>query len=223
VASEEVARWWGSDDLYWTTSWTGDLRVGGRWRSEGKGKDGQPFHVEGEFLEIDPPHRLVHTWQPVWEPGETTTVSYRLEAITTGTRVTIRHEGFGARADSCSGHAAGWQRVLGWLGAHLMPGLPETFFLVRLLPPRPTFMTDMSEDERAMMMQHARYWTELLAVGTAVVFGPVADPKGGWGLGVVRAEDEAAVKAIEAKDPAIAGGRGLRYEVTRMLTAVFRD
>jgi uncharacterized protein YciI len=57
--------------------------------------------------------------------------------------------------------------------------------------------------------------------GTAIVFGPVADPKGAWGVGIVRAADEAAVHALEASDPAIQSKRGFRYEVLPMPSAKF--
>ncbi len=55
--AKEIPAWWGSDDMYRTTKHTADLRVGGKWRSEGKGKDGNEFAVEGEFVEIDPPRK----------------------------------------------------------------------------------------------------------------------------------------------------------------------
>jgi uncharacterized protein YndB with AHSA1/START domain len=118
LTSEELTQWWGSDDLYRTKRWTGDLRPGGEWRSEGLGADGTPFAVSGEFLEVDPPHKLVHTWKADWDGGNTTTVTYRLEAIEGGTRVTVRHEGFGERTASCTAHANGWARVLTWLRDH---------------------------------------------------------------------------------------------------------
>jgi hypothetical protein len=57
--------------------------------------------------------------------------------------------------------------------------------------------------------------------GTAIVFGSVADPKGGWGLGVVRVADEAAVHALEAGDPAIQSKRGFHYEILPMPGAKF--
>src|SRR6266536_1761796 len=63
ITSEEVALWWGSADLYRVTKWTGDLRVGGAWRSDGISKEGKPFSVRGEFREVDPPNKLVQTWQ----------------------------------------------------------------------------------------------------------------------------------------------------------------
>ncbi len=119
LSSEEIVRWWGSADTYRTTRWTGELRVGGAWRAEGVGADGKPFSVGGEFVEIDPPRKLVQTWRADWDGGHTTTITYRLQPIAGGTRVTVRHEGFGDRVESCAGHAAGWERVLTWLAAHL--------------------------------------------------------------------------------------------------------
>jgi uncharacterized protein YndB with AHSA1/START domain len=232
---DELVHWWGSPDTYQVTASTMDLRIGGQWSTTGRGADGAPFMVSGEFLEIVPPHRLVQTWKPAWDGGHTTTIRYQLDPIATGTRVTVRHEGFGERRDSCAGHAQGWEQVLGWLGRHFVPqpaaasgaaaapSPTKTFFFCRLLPPRPTFAFDMTPDERKIMLAHSAYWREHLAKGTTIVFGPVADPKGGWGLGVVRAASEAEVRAFERQDPVILADLGFSYEVTPMLTAVFRE
>ena len=46
----------------------------------------------------------------------------------------------------------------------------------------------MSEAEAAIMGQHAAYWQGQTERGTAIVFGPVADPAGAWGLAVVDAD-----------------------------------
>jgi uncharacterized protein YndB with AHSA1/START domain len=115
IASEELVKWWGSDDLYRTTKWTGDVRAGGAWRTEGVSADGKPFSVGGEFLEVEPPHKLVQTWRADWDGGNVTTITYRLQPIENGTRLTLRHSGFAGRPDSCESHANGWERVLGWL------------------------------------------------------------------------------------------------------------
>jgi uncharacterized protein YndB with AHSA1/START domain len=119
IASEEIAMWWGSPDLYRVTRWSGDLQVGASWRSEGVGHDGVPFEVSGEFLEIDRPRKLVHTWKPQWVSGPATKVTYMLEPIEGGTRVTVRHEGFGDAVESCRSHANGWERVFTWLATWL--------------------------------------------------------------------------------------------------------
>jgi uncharacterized protein YndB with AHSA1/START domain len=222
ISTDEIVQWWGDDSEYRTTSFSADLRVGGRWRSEGTGKQGA-FFVEGEFVEIDPPRRLVQTWRAPWDGGNTTTITYRLEPLDggKGTRLVLRHEGFADRAASCDGHGQGWTRVLGWLDRHLAPRAPR-FFFIRLIPPRPTFMQDMTADERAVMGRHGAYWRGQLDAGVAIVFGPVADPKGAWGLGVVRAADEAAVRAFEAQDPA-PRELGMHYEILPMARAVYRD
>ncbi len=94
------------------------------------------------------------------------------------------------------------------------------YFVCRLLSPRPTFPGDMTAEERAVMEEHVAYWTRQLEAGRVVVFGPVADPKGAWGLGVVRAPDLDAVRALEEEDPAIRSGRGFRYEILPMPQAV---
>ncbi|MFB9236399.1 YciI family protein [Plantactinospora siamensis] len=81
-------------------------------------------------------------------------------------------------------------------------------FAYKLIPPRPSFFADQTEQEQAVMADHVGYWTGLLAAGTAVVFGPVLDPAGVWGLGVVEAEDEAALATIAANDPVVKAGVG---------------
>src|SRR5262245_59882349 len=108
LSSKEISEWWGSPAVYQTTEGSGELRVGGRWRAVGRGADGHDFSVEGEFLEIDPPRKLVQTWKPSWDSGGATKVTYRLEAIEGGTRLVLRHEGF-ADADSCRNHSGGWE------------------------------------------------------------------------------------------------------------------
>ena len=73
---------------------------------------------------------------------------------------------------------------------------------------------------RALMQAHAAYWMGWMAKGKIIVFGPVADPAGPWGLGVVRAADEAEMRAFEQNDPVILANCGFRYEVLPMLRAV---
>jgi uncharacterized protein YciI len=75
-------------------------------------------------------------------------------------------------------------------------------YALYLNPPRATFMQDMTDEEKKIMQQHVVYWTGLLNKGTVVVFGPVLDPQGGYGLGVVEAENEQQVKDLIAGDPA---------------------
>jgi uncharacterized protein YndB with AHSA1/START domain len=211
-----VPLWWGSADTYKVTAWEGKLEVGGAWTSSGVGADGHAFSVGGEYLAIDPPRLLVHTWRAPWDGDNATTVTYRLEATATGTRVTLRHEGFADRAASCAGHAEGWERVLGWLTAFLAPAPAASHFFVKLHPPRPDFARTLSPAERAAMDAHSAYWKARLAAGGVVAFGPVNDPAGAWGLGLLAAKDAAEAQAFVEGDPARAVG--LRPE----LLPVFR-
>jgi uncharacterized protein YciI len=75
-------------------------------------------------------------------------------------------------------------------------------FFLKLIPCRPTFAMDMTDAERAVMQQHVAYWRGLMGEGRVVVFGPVMDPSGPYGMGVIEAADESEVQAFIAGDPA---------------------
>ncbi len=88
-------------------------------------------------------------------------------------------------------------------------------FLFKLVSPRPTFPMDMTESERKVMQDHVVYWTGLRDKGNGIVFGPVLDPKGVWGVAVVETPDEATARAILANDPVEKAGLS-RIEVYPM-------
>ena len=97
-----------------------------------------------------------------------------------------------------------------------------SYYLYKLVPPRPSFDTDMSDEERTIMGAHIRYWSELAQQGTAVVFGPVSgDPAGSWGLAITEADDVAQVRGLGASDPAISSGMAT-FEVYEMPRAMLR-
>ena len=83
----------------------------------------------------------------------------------------------------------------------------KKYVLYRLLPPRPDFAFTMTPEEAAVMQEHGDYWDRLLAEGTAVVFGPVAEPSGAWGLGVLEVDDPADAERVREADPAVVSGR----------------
>jgi uncharacterized protein len=112
----------------------------------------------------------------------------------------------------------GWQA-----GAlHGSPDMP-LFFLLRLVGPRPDFMHTMTDDERALMMRHGAYLKGWLDQGKIIVFGPVADPVGPWGMAVAQVESREELDAITNDDPTITSGQGFRYEALPMPRAVFRQ
>jgi uncharacterized protein YndB with AHSA1/START domain len=70
----------------------------------------------GEFVELDPPHRLVWTWG--WEPGSpspvapgSSTVEVELVPEGDGTRLRFTHSGL-PDADAAQKHAHGWDHYL---------------------------------------------------------------------------------------------------------------
>lgn len=81
--------------------------------------------------------------------------------------------------------------------------MDKKHYSVKLIPSRPTFAMDMTDDERAIMNEHGLYWRSKMAQGLVVVFGPVLDPKGVYGLGIISAENDKQVHAFMAADPAV--------------------
>ncbi len=79
-------------------------------------------------------------------------------------------------------------------------------FLLKAISPRPTFAEDMTEAERKAMQEHVACWEGLADRGTAIVFGPVIDPKGVWGVAIVEVEDETELRSLLANDPAAKAG-----------------
>ena len=117
LTSKEIIDWWGLPGVFDTREWTGDIRRGGRWCASGLVR-GQPYILEGEFLEVQPPIKLVHTWQRVDVPGASTIVTYYLEAIVGGTRLTIHHTAF-VPPDACVNTCQGWEASLEQLATAL--------------------------------------------------------------------------------------------------------
>jgi uncharacterized protein len=96
-----------------------------------------------------------------------------------------------------------------------------TAFVFRLTAPRPNFALDMTDEEREIMGRHAAHWQPLVDSGRMVVFGPVLDSTGSWGLGVVEAEDEAELRSFAAHDPAVTTGTA-ELEIGKMLAGFVR-
>lgn len=117
VDPDQAIRWMGQSATF-------DVRPGGLYRVEVI-----PGNVaKGEFVEVDPPHRLVHTWG--WEessgstvgPGSTT-VEYELVATDEGTLLRFRHTDL-PDEDAAAAHGHGWQHYLGRLATVAAGGDP---------------------------------------------------------------------------------------------------
>jgi uncharacterized protein YndB with AHSA1/START domain len=95
---------------------------GGSYRIEMRGG----VEAAGEFVEIDPPKRLVFTWG--WTddhsvPPGSTQVVITFEEDDGGTRVVLRHHGL-PTDDRRDHHRAGWELYLGRLGTRATGGDP---------------------------------------------------------------------------------------------------
>lgn len=119
LTSKEITAWWVRPGVFDTREWTGDVRAGGRWRAAGISR-GQPYVQEGEFLEIESPHRLTHTWDGAGQPDAPSIVTYLLERLEKGTRLTLWQTGF-VSGDVCNAFAIGWETSLNRLAEILAP------------------------------------------------------------------------------------------------------
>jgi uncharacterized protein len=80
----------------------------------------------------------------------------------------------------------------------------------------------MTDEEREIMRRHAAYWQPLIDAGRMVVFGPVLDGTGSWGLGVVEADDEDELRLFASSDPVVTTGTA-DIEVGKMLAGFVRS
>lgn len=91
-------------------------------------------------------------------------------------------------------------------------------WLIRIIPPRPTFDKDATSDEQALMDRHFDYWKNLNQQGVCIFGGPVLDPKGVYGILVVRATSEDIARALGDADPSVKAGMN-KIEVAEMHVA----
>jgi len=104
-----------------------------------------------------------------------------------------------------------------------LPGLPMNYFLFRLNPPRLSFPADMTPVERQLMQEHAVYWRGLMKKNLVVVFGPVADPKGAYGIAIIRLQDAADAYFLGADDPVIKADADFSFELHPMPSVVLPE
>lgn len=123
LTTAECERWWGAPDTYRTTQWKSDVRVGGAWSCVTVLSDGTEFPASGEYLVIDAPHRVVQTRRYHWDYPELgrrdTTVTYLLDPISDGTRMTVRHDGFAGLRGPAEHHVGGWETFLEYLAKYV--------------------------------------------------------------------------------------------------------
>jgi uncharacterized protein YciI len=79
-------------------------------------------------------------------------------------------------------------------------------FFFKLIPPRPTFIADMTPDELALMEEHAHYTRAAQAAGEVLIAGPVLAHDGVFGMAVLAMSGEPAARAFAENDPSVRAG-----------------
>lgn len=77
-----------------------------------KSPDGKIAFIVGRIMEAEAPHRLVHSWQLTTRDDPPTVVTWELEEVEDGTRVTLRHTGFPEGTQKLDGVEGTWVLIL---------------------------------------------------------------------------------------------------------------
>ncbi len=72
------------------------------------------------------------------------------------------------------------------------------------------------------MQAHATYWRALVSEGKAVAAGPVSDPGGNFGIGILELPEGVDPLHLVEADPAISARAGFSFEVRPMMSALVR-
>ena len=102
-----------------------------------------------------------------------------------------------------------------------MPGtiaMKKQHYFFKLIPPRPTFPQDITNEERILMDEHSAYFQQQFDAGKVLVYGPVMAPGGAFGLAVLEVADEAEARQFGENDPSVRGGLN-RWELYPMHVA----
>jgi len=119
---DDLAVWWGPRG-FTTPEIELDLRVGGRYRFTMQPPEGDPFHISGEFREIDPPSSLSYTFrydEPTPDDRETV-VTLTVDDVDGTTELALRQGEF-ATEERLALHRGGWTDSLDKLSALLEEG-----------------------------------------------------------------------------------------------------
>lgn len=82
--------------------------------------NGKRTFIDGTVVEVSAPHRLVHTFRFTDLDEPPGTVTFTLEEESTGTRLTVTHEGLGPKHRKRV--TPGWTKILTWLRSWIERG-----------------------------------------------------------------------------------------------------
>ena len=96
--------------------------------------------------------------------------------------------------------------------------MSKQHFFVRLIAPRPTFPMDMTDNEKKLMQEHARYTHAGFQAGKVLIYGPVMARGGAFGMAVFEVKDETELRQFMENDPTVRAGLN-RFEFHPMRVA----
>ena len=106
---EKVNQWHRPNRDDYTTEASVDAKVGGEYSISMKMPE-NTFKVHGIFTELDPPHKMVYTWD--WEDDSVhSEVTVEFKPVSEGTELVLRHAKLSG-PDSVASHKAGWNGCL---------------------------------------------------------------------------------------------------------------
>ena len=80
--------------------------------------------------------------------------------------------------------------------------MDKKHFVLKFTPCRPNFAQTMTNEEKKIVEQHIAYWKNYMSKGIMLIFGPVLDPKGIYGLGIIAVDSEEQISGLMENDPA---------------------
>jgi uncharacterized protein YciI len=101
------------------------------------------------------------------------------------------------------------------------PAMSKQYYYLKLIPPRPTFPFDMTDEEKRLMQEHARHLQEHFEAGKILIYGPVLATGAPFGMGVFEVDDEAQARRIMDDDPTVRASLN-RYELSPMRVGAAR-
>jgi uncharacterized protein YciI len=84
--------------------------------------------------------------------------------------------------------------------------MAKQYYFFKLIPPRPTFPHDITDEERRLMDEHSRYFQAQFVAGTLLLYGPVMATSGAFGLAILEVETEEEALRFGKDDPSVKAG-----------------
>ncbi len=118
--ADEIRQWWALSGMTIEIA-DFDVRVGGRFRLGMRSQEGNLYVVGGEYSVVDPPAKLVHSWQ--WEEGgaggaQVMRVTVEFFEDDDATRLVLTHENLRDQ-EAADSHRGGWTNKLDCIEQYL--------------------------------------------------------------------------------------------------------